>query len=200
MNNIGEVSERRLDLILKTSFLLSNEALFCLLYLLRDLNQSVTSHTFARDLGADPQLIGDQLQLLLGEQLVRSEAGRFRISDIGREVVEIAEQGVGNKPYVFSRASAAPSYSEIETNSLEAGSGGVAIISFNVLFDDIFSGPSIEVTDTLKTHDRAASAERTEVVSVPDPAAVARTARLIVDQYRHSVNFRRDAAAIHDHM
>jgi hypothetical protein len=196
--NVIEEKGARLDLIQKTSFLLINEPLFCLLYFLREVNRPITTHTLARDLGSDEHLIIDHLQVLVTQGLVRSEAAKFCISEIGRQAVQIAEEGVGNKPYVFAAPAIASDCSEIEiAGFFEAGSDGDSLqLSLDVVFEDVLSASKPLTNERLKTQDRSASAEKTEILANPNRSEVADTDPSIVDQYHHLVHTHKDAANI----
>ncbi len=134
MNTVEENIATRLALIEKISFTMVNEILFTLLYFLRELNRPITASTLARDLEGDRYLISDHLQVLLTHGLVRSEAGKFQISEIGRQAVKIVEEGVGRTPYVFAPVAMASYSSQIDTEDPLRPAPKATRSSFHLIF------------------------------------------------------------------
>jgi hypothetical protein len=163
MNSVEETVIDRLELIRETSFVLANEFLFCILYYLCDLNRPVSLTKLSKDLGADKSLIADHLGLLVNNRLLISESGKFGISERGKAAVQMAEEGAGKRPYVYTSVASAPAYAEVRVDFNDASSTESAFCLYlNISMQDLRSTDRTEI-DRVQTEKKSPSAQESEM-------------------------------------
>ena len=92
----GEIlATRRLSTVRKISLVLTNEFLFCVLWLIHHWNRPVGSKKLSLELRADEQLLKDHLSLLIGTGFVTLHKGKYRITEQGKEGIAFLKQATG---------------------------------------------------------------------------------------------------------
>lgn len=107
MNQQETHAIQRFNTIQQTSLFLTNEFLFCILYVLYKLNRPVTSKKLAKDLNTEESLLRDHLNILTQNGFVRYEKKKYGITDRGKSGVDYARESVNksasrHKPSVMA--------------------------------------------------------------------------------------------------
>jgi len=105
------LANQRLNTVQKTSLILTNEFLFCLLYILYDWNRPLTSKKLARDLAIQEKILVDHFNLLVQCGFVKYEKKKYRITETGKEGVAYAREAVGKTQYRYKLNVGADLYS-----------------------------------------------------------------------------------------
>jgi len=113
MNRTEKTPERRVDLIRTISLVLSNEFLFCLLYLLHDYNRPVTLVKLAKDLRVEDLLLRDNLNILVGYKFVIKEGERYKITNDAIVGINFTRQAIGSASHQSHVVINTDLYSEI---------------------------------------------------------------------------------------
>ena len=98
MNTAFKLAESRIEVIRKTSFLLTNELLFCVLYYIHELAQPLSIMKIAKDLQVEEQLIQDHVSILARQGFISKQGNKYRVASIGREAVAFVVEGAGRAP------------------------------------------------------------------------------------------------------
>jgi hypothetical protein len=95
----GEVlALQRLSTVRIMSSVLTNEFLFCLLWLIDDWNRPMSLKKLSSELRTDERLLKDHLYVLSVSNLIIAERGKYRISERGKEALAFLREATGKIP------------------------------------------------------------------------------------------------------
>lgn len=111
VKNGESLAMQRLSTLCKMSLVLTNEFLFCLLWLIHNWNRPVSSKKLALELRTDEQLLKDHLSLLLRSGFITVLKGKYRITEQGKEGITFLQRATGRMPSKYNRIAAADNLS-----------------------------------------------------------------------------------------